>query len=606
MTRPPFLDPCPRLILFLLALLLVSGCGPTAQQGLQRGIEPADLASQDITDPADATDPSTACVNQDGEPFLWPAEDWAAAEEEPYTPVEPEATVGPELAALEALGSWDVGEAPLPGPTASYDFPVVVNQQVLFYLDLFQNGQRKTFGRWLARAGRYLPMIRAELAAAGLPQDLAYLAMIESGYVPTALSPAGAVGMWQFMAGTATTHGLTVNSHLDERRHPEKATRAALAFLRELHEAYDSWYLAVAAYNAGPGTMDRALKACGTTDFWALAETPYLKPETKLYVPKLIAAIIIARNPEAFGFADVVPEAALAFETISVPRLTGLKAVAAAGGLEDRLLAELNPELRRAVTPPNQPSYQLRVPAGSGETILASLDRVRTTVTTAYKTHVVGKDEDLADVCSRYGITRTALLKANRIRSERLRPGMSLRIPYPQYGFELASAETARRPASRPAGEPVVHRVQSGDNFSNLAKRYGVRLEDLLAWNRQVNPSRLQIGQELTVRLQAEEEPAPAKKATAKAAPAVRTASEGRKVKGRSLQAERKKGKPMQLAKAEARVTYHRVQGGDTLSSIARRYGVSPEAIKAWNHLTDDRLQPGRQLLLRLDTDLDA
>ena len=221
---------------------------------------------------------------------------------------EPEETAQEELEALNEPGAWEYGAnqtyslEKLGIDPSKYDFPITVNKQVLYYLSLFQGKQRKSFSYWLARSSMYRPYIEAELKKAGLPLDLVFLAMIESGFNPSAYSPAKACGLWQFIEGTGSRYGLKIDSWVDERREPEKATKAATRYLSQLYSQFDDWYLAVAAYNAGEGKIDTAMKTFNAKDFWEVASSEGIFMETKRYVPKLIAAIIIARNPEKYGF----------------------------------------------------------------------------------------------------------------------------------------------------------------------------------------------------------------------------------------------------------------------------------------------------------------
>ncbi len=219
-------------------------------------------------------------------------------------PVEAETCIAQELDALRQTGSWVEKDDSSEKVTEEYDFPVVMNKQVKTYIELFQMKQQKYFKRWLARSTRYLPLIQKKLKDAGLPQDLAYLAMIESGYNQRAYSRARAVGLWQFMKGTGQDYSLTIDRYVDERRNAEKATDAAVSYLADLYEQFGDWHLAVAAYNAGPGKIRNGLKRYQIKTFWELAEKRYLRLETKRYVPKLIAAIIVAKNPEITGELD--------------------------------------------------------------------------------------------------------------------------------------------------------------------------------------------------------------------------------------------------------------------------------------------------------------
>ena len=258
-----------------------------------------------------------------------PDQEIAADQDPDLQPVEGESGIclDQELEALALTGKWDLPEPEQFQQTVAvdsiepeiyYDFPVVMNRQVEMYLDLFQGQQRKYFKNWLIRSGRYLPMIQKELSEAGLPLDLAYLAMIESGFNQRAYSRSHAVGLWQFMQGTGRDYSLTIDRYVDERRDAVKSTSAAVAYLKNLYGEFGDWHLAVAAYNGGPGTIRRAIKRTKTNDFWKIAQKKALRLETKRYVPKLIAAIIIAKDPEAYGFMDITYEPPLSFETITV------------------------------------------------------------------------------------------------------------------------------------------------------------------------------------------------------------------------------------------------------------------------------------------------
>lgn len=248
---------------------------------------------------------------------------------------------------------------------AEYDIPIEINSQVVKAIRRFQSpDQRPTFVRWVSRSHRWAPRFRAILREQGVPGDLVYLAMVESGFSPHAQSPVGAVGPWQLLAATARQLGLRHDRWVDERRDPEKAARAAARFLRSLHARTGDWPLAWAAYNAGPTRVARAMRR-GLAGFWEMERRRALPGETRGYVPRILAAAIIARHPEAFGFAadELAPEAWVDYEWVLVARTTPLARLAAAAGVTPRLLRELNPELRRARTPPRP--YLLKIPRAS-------------------------------------------------------------------------------------------------------------------------------------------------------------------------------------------------------------------------------------------------
>lgn len=391
-------------------------------------------------------------------------------------------------------------------PDTQYDLPVVLNEQVQFFLDQYLTSHRKVFERWLVRSGRFLPMIQEELAKAGLPLDLCYLPMIESGFRVTAFSPAKAVGAWQFIPGTAKMYDLTINRDIDERRDPVKSTRAAIRFLSDLYEDFQSWPLAIAAYNSGGGRVRNAVAKTGSTDFWELAKSRYLPAETKYYVPKLLAAIIVARNPGKYGFDEIEYEAPLAFETVQVPKSTHLAAVALAAGTDLEEIYSLNRHLRRAVTPADSKYCQLCVPVGTSEIINRNLPLVKTTFTSSYKSHVVRKGETAAKVSKKYGISKKTLLKVNRLVVAKLTPGQRLRIPYQTKSYKLVArpdqiiaAKAGTEPTKDSPGELIRHKVRAGESIFQLSRRYNVSMEKIVTWNNLRDPRRLSVGQTLEI-----------------------------------------------------------------------------------------------------------
>ncbi|MHB8790541.1 MAG: lytic transglycosylase domain-containing protein [Desulfobulbaceae bacterium] len=287
---------------------------------------------------------------------------------------ESEIVLKQELTALTSTDNWDdhqtgviqeVEIEDLAENEVVYDFPITVNRQVEVYLELFQGSQRKYFSEWLARSGRYIPMIEAELEAAGLPLDLAYLSMIESGFSQTATSKAKAVGLWQFMSPTGRDYGLEITKYIDERRDDKKSTRAAVAFLSDLYEEFGDWFLAVAAYNGGPGRLRNAIKKSKSKDFWKIAQADILPLETKRYVPKLIAAIIIAKEPEVYGFIDIEDNQPVSYDTIAVGPGLSFDTVARITNSSNRIIQSLNQELLQEKTPLDREKYTLRIPKGT-------------------------------------------------------------------------------------------------------------------------------------------------------------------------------------------------------------------------------------------------
>ena len=363
------------------------------------------------------------------EPF---GHEGGSAAEEPAPVVDrswyPRVDVDP-LAEAFAESSLLARVAP-PNPVAaapSYHTPI--NQQVQYFLDRFTRERREVVDKWFGRAGRYLEMIRDTLRDRGLPEDLAFVAMIESGFNPVAVSRAGAKGLWQFMAGTARRYGLRVDQLVDERFDPEKSTLAAAAYLRDLYAQFGSWSLAQAAYNAGERTVERAIHVVGSTDFWALARSSSLRQETKEFVPQIHAATVIGQDPSRYGF-DVAGHSPTDVEFVSVAPGTNLAAVARTLGVSVNTLRTLNPVLVKGVTPPGA-SYRLRVPAGTNMNVQMAPESVRAAPDGAPAVmghvHVVRSGDTLRSIARRYGVSLADLMRRNNVTAnDLLRPGQRL------------------------------------------------------------------------------------------------------------------------------------------------------------------------------------
>lgn len=349
--------------------------------------------------------------------------------------------VGPDR---EALLPSDDGGGDLPDPSLS-PFPVETNGAVQHFVERFQTGSRReVIGRWLDRSTRYLGMIQEVLRKKGLPEDLAFTAMVESGFNPVAVSRAGAKGLWQFMEQTARRYGLRVDRWVDERLDPEKSTEAAAEHLKDLFERFGHWFLAQAAYNAGEVKVARAVERARSNDFWTIARGRWLREETKQFVPQIQAAALIAREPERYGF-QVNPEPPMVYEVVSVLFSVELRKLAALADLAPDTLRELNPELRRGVTPPGR-SYFLKVPTGSVALVADALEQieaqryraaksqaVRARKTSAHPPaagmHVVKPRDTLSEIAQRYGVTVSELVRLNGLDPEaRIYPGDQIRV----------------------------------------------------------------------------------------------------------------------------------------------------------------------------------
>ncbi len=594
----------------LLLVLHSWGCSPNLTSSALAPVTPAaataEATAADTSQTTPATTPLAACAEDQQNKLSSLADgetrdqgftgdlDPQSAEEIPLPGPNDLGTLDSENANTDKIG--DVAE--VSEPDIHYDFPITLNEQVEFFLDQFQNSQRVTFGRWLRRSGRYISLIQQELSKAGLPQDLCYLPMIESGFRLTAYSKARAVGPWQFMRGTGRRYGLTINNYVDERRDPIKSTRAAIHYLSELHDEFHSWPLAVAAYNAGSGRLNLAIRKTGSTDFWVLAKSRYLKKETKYYVPKLMAAIIIAKNPDAYGFEDVEYEEPLTYETMEVPKWTALQAVALAGDIPMEEVHDLNRYLRLAITPPDSKHCVIRVPVGKKELIKRNLPRVIATVATRYKFHLVRRGDTLSRICKAYKINRKTLLKANDLRRASLRPGERLRIPFRTTAYKLMDKRVATahlRPADMAAENLILHKVLPGESISELARRYNVPMQMIAAWNGLNNLNQIRAGQTLSLYLQN----VPDNNAIAqRSAPAAHltTAALSHSDSGSA----KLDNAPGQNEDDNSHLTYYQVQGGDTLWDIAQKFQTTPAKIRRWNSLDGNIIHPGLRLLLKV------
>lgn len=386
-----------------------------------------------------------------------------------------------------------------------WDIPITINAAVERWLQYFQGDGRKNFAIYLSRAGRYEPMMRAIFRDAGLPEDLVYLSLIESGFSPRAYSRARAVGLWQFISATGRLYDLEISYWVDERRDPILATRAAAAHLKDLYEEFGSWYLAAAAYNGGPNRVRRGIRRTGSDDFWTLSRRRYLRRETRNYVPKLIAAALIAKQPAHYGFLNIEESEPLAYDIVQVPDATSLDVIAEAAGTTVEVIRELNPQILRGVTPPSE-RYSLRVPPGTSHRFALAYARVPASERVTWVQHVVRRGDTLSEIAGRYGVSVSAIRAANRgVNPRRLQIGQRLMIPRAGRLPRYVQVNTVRRQSTaravepqRPAGPYVTYRVQRGDTLWVIAKRYDVTPGDLMRWNG-LTSSRIYPGDEVRI-----------------------------------------------------------------------------------------------------------
>ncbi|MCB9778266.1 MAG: LysM peptidoglycan-binding domain-containing protein [Alphaproteobacteria bacterium] len=447
---------------------------------------------------------------------------------------------------------------------SEFDIPIVVNDAVVKWMEYFTGRGRKYYARYLSRSTKYQPMMREKLRAAGLPEDLVYLSMIESGYNPHAYSSAHAAGLWQFITSTGRMYDLEVGFWVDQRRDPQAATDAAIRLLGDLHDSFGDWYLAWAAYNAGPGRITRAKKRLGDVDFWTMVENDSFRPETDNYVPKLLAAAIIAKHPERYGFTDIEYQEPDDIEAVEVGPSISLDVLARCAGVTEEELQGLNPHLRRWALPPEPAKQTIYLPRGRQGTFLAALEKVPPEERLTYVHHKVSKGETLGAIASKYGVRAEDIQKSNRISNpNRIYVGMNLVIPKP--GMPVPEALTASAggkasPSSAPApsaapAKPktstVTHTVQKGEALSSIAAKYGVSTRQLQDWNGIRDANHVYVGQRLKVQTTA------------------------------------------------TSWTSYTVRQGDTLSSIAKRYGVSIGDVQGWNDISGSRILVGQRLRIK-------
>jgi len=398
----------------------------------------------------------------------------------------------------------------------AHDIPIPEQPKVFSYVEVFQGRLREYIQDSLARGARYMPMIQSVFRAEGLPLDLAYIPIIESSFKMNAVSKASAKGPWQFMKPTAKEHGLKTDWFIDERSDPEKATVAAAKYLKALSKMFNGdWNLVLAAYNGGPGRVSRAMKKSGMSDFWELSATSkYLPKETREYVPLIMAAMIIGRNPAQYGFEAITAEAHQ-YEKVAMPRAVDLRRVAEWAGTTVDEIQALNPELRRWTTPVKYPNYEVKVPVGTAGRLSEKLADASPADFSAFKWYTARKGETLATVARRFGVARTDVAEANNLSAKaRLRPGQEVIIPRAQATLLAARTErtapsaVASRNIAGPAESPAVatpaqivritYKVKRGDTLSSIAELFDTTVAKIKTWNR-LSSNRIAPGSKLKI-----------------------------------------------------------------------------------------------------------
>lgn len=494
-----------------------------------------------------------------------------------------DAEVSPDLVNQEEApdleASEDKGESVSEPDLSQFDVPIVLNEQVKAYIQFLQTRKWEIVNRGFQRSGRYLQMMREVFREKGLPLDLVNLAHIESAFNYRAYSRAQASGIWQFIKSTGQRFGMKISYYKDERRDPEIATRAAASYLRDLYRMFDSWPLALAAYNAGENRVQRAIDRQGTKDFWSL-KLPW---ETQLFVPAFMAITIISKNPERYGFSRPVEET-WEVEPTMVPGAVGLREIARAIDVDPVVMRDLNPALLRGITPPGPSRHKINLPPGKRSLLLANLGqlpRIRTTSAVA-RSYRVRRGDTLGEIASRYRTTPAFLAALNGLKvRDLLIVGKLLRLPQakaPAKVVEASSAApkfaatSASAPRPSTALQSLVHIVRRGDTLWGIAKAYAVTPEELRRWNDLGRRDTLQPGWSL------------------------RVASRG------AATASRQGGNVVPAKTAQPVRVRYLVKRGDTLSGIARAHDVSLEELRRWNDLTHRaKLRAGQQLTIHVD-----
>jgi len=354
------------------------------------------------------------------------------------------------------------------------DLPLVMNDTVAGYINFYSTRGRGTLERALVRAGKYREMIEKTFREEGVPQDLIYLAQAESGFQPLALSRMGARGMWQFMAGRASEYGMNRNWWLDERQDPAKSTRAAARHLKDLYAQFGDWYLAMAAYNSGPGNVQAAVRRTGYADFWQLYKRDVLPRETKNYVPIIVAMTIMAKNAKQYGLESIFPEQPAEVDTVSIDYPVDLRLVSEIIDVPATTLQELNPSLLRMTTPKDG-TFDLVLPAGNKDKYLATIAAIPADKRVLWRYHKVESGETLATIAKKYHTTAAQISNVNGLEADDVQAETRLIIP--MSGGRDSDVMTFSK-------RPTRYRVRKGDTVLSVADDFGVPPERIRRWNR--------------------------------------------------------------------------------------------------------------------------
>ena len=457
---------------------------------------------------------------------------------------------------------------------AEFTLPIEFNERVMQEIQYMSTRAHDFTEASLSRKTAFEEMIYAKIDSMGMPRDLIFLSLVESGYKIKAYSRAKAAGLWQFIPSTGKRYGLYQDFWMDMRRNPELSTVAAMRYLKRLHDEFGDWLMAMAAYNCGEGCVRRRIRELKEDTLWDSTKTiSYwdlnLPKETMHYVPRILAAMTIGHYPEHYGM-DVEKREPVAFDTVTVVEFMPLDQVAKAAGVDTKTIQELNLELNRWCTPPKESGYVMRIPEGTRDSFLVAYEKMDKKSWSRWQYHKVMSGENLGKISRKYGVSVKDIQSANHLKNTRIRCGQTLMIPLPSSAYNSNSSKNSTQTNSSQSSKKSsvrTYKVKSGDNLGSIARKFGVSVSQLQKWNG-VDGSAIRAGQVLYVEKPVEK---PVEKAIAKS---VEKKSEGNFIK-------------------------HTVQSGESLWDISRTYGVTIEQIVEWNKKKSTKVKAGEVLRIQ-------